>query len=404
MARSMKIFPAAPLSLLLILAFAGIAIRAGAEEPIRLPDVVGSGEILSRSVTITGNPEALRQDAARLFDLHGGFERVGQRADFRFAFTQKGASAVGLRIESGGRVLLEETFRGGDRTDALYLAADRAVERTLGLPGFFSGKVAFISDRTGHPEVYLTDFLFRSARQLTRDRSQCLSPDLSPDGRTVLYTSYHGTGFPDIYRIDLRTGERSLFAGFKGTNTGATFSPDGSRVAMILSGSGNSELYISDARGANLRRLTRSESLEAGPAWSPDGRRLLLTSDEMGRPQIYTMDLDRRSVTRVRTDISRHCSEPAWNPRDEDQIAFTAAMGGSFEVALFRFSEGRSRVVSKGTGDAVHPAWLADGRHLLYTERTPRYSRIMILDTNTGKRFRFSPVELNSASEAAPAG
>ncbi len=398
----MKNFPANLIRIFFILAALTAAGVLPAQEPIRLPDVVGRGEILSRSVTVTGRPEALRRDAARLFDLHGGFDRVSERADFRFSFEEAGSEAVRLRIESGGKVLMEEVLRGADRLKALYRAADRAVERTLGLPGFFSGEVAFISDRTGHAEVYLTDTLFRSARQLTRDRSQCLSPDLSPDGNTVLYTSYHGTGFPDIYRIDLRTGKRSLFAGFKGTNTGATFSPDGTRVAMILSGSGNSELYLGNRSGSGLQRLTRSESLEADPSWSPDGRRLLLTSDKMGRPQIYTMDLEGRSVSRVRTDISRHCSEPAWNPRDEDQIAFTAAVGGSFEVVLFRFSEGRSRVVSKGVGDAVHPAWLADGRHLLYTERTPRYSRIMILDTKTGKRFRFSPAELNSAREAAP--
>jgi TolB protein len=237
---------------------------------------------------------------------------------------------------------------------------------------------------------------------LTRDRSQCLSPNLSPDSRTLLYTSYHGTGFPDIYKIDLATGKRTVFAGFKGTNTGATFSPDGRSVAMILSGSGNSEVYISNAEGRQLRRLTRSSSLEADPTWSPDGRRLAFTSDQMGGPQIFTIDAQGRSVSRVRTDISRNCSEPVWNPRDASVIAFTAAVAGEFEVAVYSFKEGRSRILSKGAGDAVHPVWLNDGRHLIYTERTPRLTRLMILDTVTGKRARLSPVELNNAREAAP--
>jgi TolB protein len=108
-------------------------------------------------------------------------------------------------------------------------------------------------------------------------------------------------------------------------------------------------------------------------------------------------------MSRVRTDISRNCSEPVWNPRDADQIAFTAAVGGEFEIALYSFKEGRSRIISKGAGDAVHPVWLRDGRHLVYTERTPRYSRLMILDTVTGKRARLSPTELNNAREAAVA-
>jgi Tol biopolymer transport system component len=91
-----------------------------------------------------------------------------------------------------------------------------------------------------------------------------------------------------------------------------------------------------------------------------------------------------------------------WNPRDASQIAFTAAMGGEFEVALYSFKENRSRVLTKGAGDAVHPAWLHDGRHLIYTERTSRYNRLIILDSVTGNKSRFSTVELNNAREASP--
>jgi TolB protein len=372
-----------------------------AQNAIQLGDVVGSANVTTRSVNITGSPASLVASATRLFDLHGGFVRSNEQADFTFQFEASGSVSVSLTIISGGKTLWQDEFQGNTQSAALLRAADSAVQKTLGLPGFFASKVAFVSDRTGHAEVYTSDILFQAVRQLTRDRSQCLSPNLSPDGRTLLYTSFHGTGFPDIYSINLNTGQRTVFAGFKGTNTGATFSPDGRNVAMILSGSGNSEVYISGATGKQLRRLTRSSSLEADPSWSPDGRRIVFTSDQLGGPQIYTMDVQGRSMSRVRTDISRNCSEPVWNPRDISQIAFTAAVGGEFEVAVYSFKENKSRVVSKGAGDAVHPVWLRDGRHLVYTERTPRYSRLMILDTITGKRARFSPAELNNASGAS---
>lgn len=372
-----------------------------ARDPIELGDVVGSSGIRTRTVQVIGEPLSLVNQAVRLVDLHGGLERSGSNADFTFRLAASGAAGVELEIRSGGQSLWSQTFVRASQRESLLEAADAAVRRTLGIPGFFQSQLVFVSDRTGHSEIYLSDILFQAVRQLTRDRSQCLSPVLSPDGNVVLYTSYHATGFPDIYRIDLRSGQRTTFAGFKGTNSGATFSPDGNWVAMILSGSGNSEVYVGNAQGRQLRRLTRSASLEADPAWSPDGRRLVLTSDQMGGPQIFTMDLQGRSLTRVRTDISRNCSEPVWNPRDPDQIAFTAAMAGEFEVALYRFSENRSTVLTRGAGDAVHPHWLADGRHLIYTERTSRYRRLMLLDTVTGNQTRLSPAELNNAEQAA---
>jgi TolB protein len=371
-----------------------------AQDPIQLPDVVGSAGVQKRSISLTGEPASLVNTAARLFALHGGYTRVDERADFTFDFRAVGGAEVRMAILSGGKSLWQDSFAAGSLNEALYAAADAAVRRTIGTPGFFASQLAFISSRTGHSEVYTADILFQNVRQLTRDRSQCLSPSLSPDGRTLLYTSYHGTGFPDIYRIDLATGRRTVFAGFRGTNTGANFSPDGRQVAMILSGSGNSEVYVSNPDGGQMRRLTRSSSLEADPSWSPDGRRVVFTSDQMGGPQIYTMDAQGRAMSRVRTDISRNCSEPVWNPADPDQIAFTAAVGGEFEIALYSFKESRSRIISRGVGDAVHPAWLRDGRHLIYTERTPQYNRLMILDTVTGSRTRLSPTELNNAREA----
>ncbi|HSH09751.1 MAG TPA: hypothetical protein VK995_05150 [Oceanipulchritudo sp.] len=366
---------------------------------IQLGDVVGSAGIRTRTIQVSGDA-ALVNQANRLFDLHGGFERVADRADFSFRFVAAGVNGVSLTIGSGGRTLWEGDFQGAIQREALYAAADAAVMKTLGIAGFFQSTIAFVSNRSGHAEIYSSDMLFQAVRQLTKDGSQCLSPNFAPDGRTLLYTSYHGTGFPDIYRIDLATGTRTVFAGFKGTNTGATFSPDGRQVAMILSGSGNSEIYLSNRDGKQLRRLTRSTSLEADPSWSPDGRRIVFTSDQMGGPQIFTMDAQGHSVTRVRTDVSRNCSEPTWNPVDPALIAFTAAVGGEFEVAVYSFTEGRSQIITKGAGDAVHPIWLNDGRHLVYTERTSRYTRLMVLDTVTGKRARLSPVELNDAHEA----
>jgi TolB protein len=369
---------------------------------IQLGDVVGSASVRTRTIQVTGQPARLVGQAQQLFQLHGGFEQVGTRPDFSFNFVAAPSNGVNLTISSRGKTLWQGSFTGKTERDALYAAADTAVSKTLGSKGFFQSKIAFISDRTGNSEVYLSDILFQAVRQMTKDRSQCLSPNLSPDGKTLLYTSYHGTGFPDIYKIDLQTGQRTVFAGFRGTNTGATFSPDGRLVAMILSGSGNSEVYLSNTQGRQLRRLTRTDSLEADPSWSPDGGRLVFTSDKMGGPQIYTSDVRGRSMARVRTDISRNCSEPAWNPVDASQIAFTAAIAGEFEVAVFSYKSGKSQILSKGAGDAVHPVWLNDGRHLIYTERTSRYRRLMVLDTATGKRARLSPANMKNAREASP--
>src|SRR5690606_5482267 len=126
------------------------------------------------------------------FSVHGAFEvRTGGTVHFVFSFESAGGNAIRLAISSGGESLLQQTFDGRTQTEAALKAADYAVTRTTNLPGFFSGTVAYISTQSGKPEVYVADFLFTRTRRLTRDDDQAMLPALSPDGRSLLYTSYH---------------------------------------------------------------------------------------------------------------------------------------------------------------------------------------------------------------------
>jgi TolB protein len=371
-----------------------------ADNAIRLPDVVAASSITVRTVEITSSDAAWTPRLRFLFGLHGGF-RIDPRArtEFVFAFEPQGTGCL-LTISSAGQTLLREMVTGRSATDAVLRAADLAVRRTLGSPGFFGGQLAFVSTRSGQSEIYTSDLLFSNTRQLTADRGLVLLPAFAPNGTRLLYTGYHRTGFPDIYQVDLASGRRTTFASFKGMNTGAVFSADGNRIAMVLTGPGNAEIFVADARGQNLQRLTRTPAIESDPSFSPDGRRLVFTSDSMGKPQIFTMDVDGANYQRVPTNISRVCSEPVWNPRDPDLIAFTAASGRSFQLALYSFTNRQSRMLTSAAGDAVHPVWLNDGRHLIYTSRNAAVRRLMVLDTHSGRAVPLSPAEFGDCEQA----
>ncbi len=360
----------------------------------------------SRPVAVIASDERVQNLLRHAFNAHGAYRVVGlDDADFTFRFTVAGERRVRVDIESGrpAETLFSREVEGSSRNNAALRAADLAVSRTVqNLPGIFAGTIAFISDRSGPSrELFQGDLFFTEVRQLTRDGAKCALPSLSPDGRYILYTSYHRSGFPDLYRVEVESGRRAVFAGFRGTNTGGVWNPRGDRVAMILSGTGNAELYVSDAEGGNLRRLTKTAALEADPSWSPDGRRLVFASDAPGRPQLHVMPATGGVPRRIPTDISGYCAEPVWNPRDENLIAFTIAAGGRFEIALYDFEARRSRIITNGPVDAIEPIWTRDGRHLIYTERSDRYRRLMLLDTVTGSKAPLHDRGFGDAWQAA---
>lgn len=379
----------------------GVSVVA-AESVIVLPGITRNTEGVT-NIALAGNDNALLALGKRAFGLHGGF-RVTENAQAAFIVQLEAIqSKVQVSIRSGANaaVLWEWQAEDLDLSQAFLRACDRAVEYMTGKPGFFAGKLAFVGKRGGVSELYTSDLLFRSVVALTSDRALVTGPSWSPDGKQLLYTTYFNSGFPDLYALDLAAGLRYPIATYKGTNSGGRFSPDGSRIAMILSGSADTELCVSDASGKNLRRLTRNKSLESGPSWSPDGSQLVFTSDMRGKPQLFTIPSGGGTARPLSTRVSSFCTEPTWNPIDSGQIAFTAATGGGFQIALYEASEGRARVLTSVRGSAVEPKWLNDGRHLIFTQREGGTTRLMLLDSKSGQVVPLHRTTFGSASSAS---
>jgi TolB protein len=366
----------------------GLVASASAERTLDLGTIsrIATGKTVPVSWTVQG--EKISPILERALSIQGGFVKVTpESATVQMEFAQTENGGVALRLLGGvpRGLVYSETFSGADAQEAALKAANRAVQKILGLQGFYTGKIAFISDRSGRTEVYLGDLFFQHVRQLTGDRALATGPKLSPDGKWLTYTGYYRGGYPDVLKVDLETGRRETLAGFKGLNTGGAWSPQSDRVALVLSPSGNPEVFIADPVRMRFHRLTRTLALESAPSFSPDGSKIIYSSDAPGRPQVYTMDLASSQAQRVPTAISSYCAQPVWNPTDPNKIAFTVASGSQFEVAVYDFKIRASRIVTQGAGDAVDPVWLSDGRHILYTARTATTRQLAIVDTETGK-------------------
>ena len=106
------------------------------------------------------------------------------------------------------------------------------------------------------------------------------SPELSPDGRTVLYVRDG-----QIFRVRTTRGiaPDSLDRGLEplirawGAQSAPRWSPDGTRVAFVSSRGDHSFIALYDVRSRTLRYVAPSVDCDAAPAWSPDGRRLAFT-------------------------------------------------------------------------------------------------------------------------------
>ncbi len=371
-----------------------------AQRDIGVVDVTADASTIPLSIT-SSSPD-LQDLALKAFGVHGRFRLVASGAAYTATFTAAGANQVSVAVTKGsaGTPVHRETVTGTSPRNALLKAADVAVAKISGLRGFFAGKLAFVGETTGKTEIYTSDLFFGGVLRWTNDGKQIMGPHWSPDGARIVFTSYR-TNFPDIYVLDLQTRQRNVLASFKGTNSGGRFSPDGTRAAMVLSGEGNPEIYVGTAQGRQIRRLTKNQSVEASPVWSPDGARLAFVSDAAGGPQLYVMAASGGGMTRLKTDVSRYCAEPDWSKGDPNKIVFTAGLNKGYQTAVFDFTTNSAKIVSHAPMDAIEPVWLADGRHVIVTFRAANTRSLWVLDTESGKATRLSPVSFGLASNAS---
>ena len=112
---------------------------------------------------------------------------------------------------------------------------------------------------------------------------------------------------------------------------------------MILSTSGNPELWLAPIPVPSPSASPVTKATNPDPAGLPMAGRMIVTSDSRGKPQLYEVSLSSGLLTRIPTSVSSHCTEAGWNPADPTRIAFTAAVGGGFQIYEYSFSTRQSK-------------------------------------------------------------
>ncbi|MEN8142907.1 MAG: Tol-Pal system beta propeller repeat protein TolB [Thermodesulfobacteriota bacterium] len=289
-----------------------------------------------------------------------------------------------------GRMILGRRYRGGAtklRTMLLKFS-DLVVKKMTGEPGVSRTEIAFVSEKNGVKEIYLTDIFGDNLRQITKHQKLAVSPRFTPDGKALSYTSYH-RGNPNLYLTDLSQDKITTpISQRKGLNMAPAWAPDGKTMVITLSAEENPDLYLIDLEGNILERLTRNKGINVSPAWSPDGKSLVFVSDRNGTPQIYVMDLETKDTRRI-TFVGNYNTSPAWSPRG-DLIAYSGHHEGTYHIFAIPPEGGRPTRITRRWGDHESPSWSPDGRQITFSRKRGEEQKICTIFRNgAGLRVLF---------------
>jgi TolB protein len=167
--------------------------------------------------------------------------------------------------------------------------------------------------------------------------------------------------------VGAQGGKPRVLSSRPGINTGASFSPDGQRIAATLSQDGNSEIYLLDKNGGVIKRLTNNPFIDSSPSWSPDGSRIVFVSDRHGSPQVWVMAADGSGQQRL-TRRGNYNTEPKWTPRkDAPLVAFSGRDEKlAYDIFTVNVDTGEMVRITEGHGSNNAPTWAPNGRAIAY--------------------------------------
>ena len=270
--------------------------------------------------------------------------------------------------------VLGKQYTDAATTDAARLIAHKFADEIIfrlggGVQGIAESSIYFVSDRSGHKEIWAMDYDGSNQHAITHLASISLSPRISPDGSRLAFSSLTKTSW-EIMMYSLELGRAVTFPRFGGTNLSPAWAPDGTRLAFSSSRTGTSEIYLVDASGGSLKRLTTAKGPDVSPTWNrKTGAQLAFVSGRTGLPQIYTMEADGTNVQRM-TDQG-YAVSPSWAPNGQFLTfswmrKYGPGAPGSNDIYLMDIASKQWVQLTHDGGRNDYPSWSPDGRHIVF--------------------------------------
>ena len=210
-----------------------------------------------------------------------------------------------------------------------------------------------------------------SYRALTESRAPEFFPQISPDGRFVVYASEE-RGHWDLYWMDTDTRQsRLLMPDSNDDDTEPALSPDGSLIAFRSERQGGGQ-FLFNLRTNEVRKLS---TLGHNCSWSPDAVEIVCATEGIIRPedryaansQLWAIRIDNGARRLV---LKGDAVQPAWSPNGE-RVAFWAARAGQRDLFTVR-ARPRNGITPEPvaiTNDVAvdwNPVWSPDGAALYF--------------------------------------
>jgi len=236
-----------------------------------------------------------------------------------------------------------------------------------------------------------------------------ISPQISPNGRYMIFLSEKNLFSTDIFLSDTRSGEiiRTVASATKDGHiddysfleSAAAWSPNSKEFAFVAVSKGDNILIIKDLEGKTIDEF-KIDGVPAfsNPTWSPDRKSIVVSGTVDGQLDLYQVNLRNKKVTQL-TDDKYAELMPTWSLDGSeltfatDQVSYEKGRkDGKWKhnIAILDMSNLTKRQLDFFSGaNNLNPVYDNSGDILFLSDRDG-YRNLYKYETNTSKVYRMT--------------
>lgn len=316
-------------------------------------------------IDLTGNLNIDRRKIHLISDkIHQVYFQQEGIASMKFLYIVKDKSADGKPISNvweadyDGHNARQVTKDAGYCITPIYMPAKK---------GSVPGSFFYVSYKTGQSKIYMGSLKDGRGSRLNDFKGNQLMPAISQDRDKVAFISDY-TGNPDLFLqgFNTETGvtdkPQQIFALKHATQGSPTFSPDGRKIAFVSNKDGSPKIYVmnipkagSGVKDIKTELISKQNRENSAPVWSPDGSKLAYCSMVKGARQIFIYDFAKRQETQV-THGDLNKENPTFASNNLHLIYNSTGKGGG-ELYLMNLNQPKAVKISQGTAEKHFPSF-----------------------------------------------
>lgn len=251
-----------------------------------------------------------------------------------------------------------------DYPAAIHRFMDEIMAALTGTKGPFSSRIVAACGRTNGRQIYSMAIDGTLRAQLTKLKTNNISPNWAPDGSQVVFTSF-AKYYPEVFVVGADGGGLRQVSNLRATTITPAFSPTGDSIAFASSKGGDTELYLMTTGGHITTRLTSIVNIDVSPTWSPDGQQIAFASERAGNLHLFVTPIVGGGATRL-TYTGYQNDQPDWSP-DGKRIVFTSRDRGAFDVFMMNADGTVIQRLTRDEGNNESPTWSPDSRYVSFS-------------------------------------